>query len=131
MYKCAANVHDCKMAVNTIDVVPLICGKVGHPRKRPQKVVADKGYDSNPLRKEFRRRGVQPHFYKRKQKGGKQEPKENGKLNGKRWKIERTISWLNQNRRLKIRYERHSNIYHAFLLIACAKICIRRLYDHF
>lgn len=40
-----------------------------------------------------------------------------------RWVVERTLSWLNRYRRLKVRYERRADIHQAFLTLACALIC--------
>ena len=37
-----------------------------------------------------------------------------------RWVVERTLSWLHQFRRLRIRYERRSDIHQAFLTLSCA-----------
>jgi transposase len=37
--------------------------------------------------------------------------------------VERTLSWLNRFRRLKVRYERRSDIHQAFLSLGCALIC--------
>ena len=36
---------------------------------------------------------------------------------------ERTFAWLNQYRRLRIRYERRKDIHDAFLKLGCALIC--------
>jgi MFS family permease len=44
-----------------------------------------------------------------------------------RWVVERTLSWLNHFRRLKVRYERRADMHHAFLLLGCALICFRML----
>src|ERR687897_3388278 len=35
-------------------------GKPGRPRKRPNRLIADRGYDSNPLRARLARRGIEP-----------------------------------------------------------------------
>ena len=45
------------------------------------------------------------------------------KLGRYRWVVERTLSWINRNRRLKVRYERHDDIDQAFLELGCALIC--------
>lgn len=37
--------------------------------------------------------------------------------------VERTLSWVNLNRRLKVRYERQDDIHQAFLDLGCALIC--------
>jgi transposase len=44
-----------------------------------------------------------------------------------RWVVERTLSWLHQFRRLHIRWERRSDIHHAFLTLAAALICFKKL----
>jgi transposase len=38
--------------------------------------------------------------------------------------VERTLSWLNRFRRLKIRYERRADIHLAFLQLGCALISL-------
>jgi hypothetical protein len=43
-----------------------------------------------------------------------------------RWRVERSLAWLLANRRLTVRYERHADLT-AFLHLACALICARRL----
>jgi hypothetical protein len=37
--------------------------------------------------------------------------------------VQRTLSWLNRYRHLKIGYERRANIYQAFLDLGCTLIC--------
>jgi hypothetical protein len=44
-----------------------------------------------------------------------------------RWKVERLLAWLLANRRLTVRYECRSDILTAFLYLACALVCARRL----
>jgi transposase len=41
--------------------------------------------------------------------------------------IERTLSWLNRFRRLKIRYEHRADIHLAFLQLGCSLISLRFL----
>ena len=40
-----------------------------------------------------------------------------------RWVVERTFAWLNQFRRLRVRYDRRADIHEAFLSLGCALIC--------
>jgi hypothetical protein len=40
-----------------------------------------------------------------------------------RWVVERTFAWLNQFRRLRVRYEKRADIHAAFLSLGCALIC--------
>jgi transposase len=51
------------------------------------------------------------------------------RLGRHRWVVERTLSWLNRLRRLKVRYERRADIHQAFLSLGCALICWRALGD--
>jgi transposase len=40
-----------------------------------------------------------------------------------RWVVERTFAWLNQFRRLRVRYEKRADIHEGLLLLGCALIC--------
>ena len=110
-----ANTHDVKEALATVESIPPIQGPKGRPRKRPDTLRADKAYDSEDFRSELRGKKIEPEVEKRRRK--------NSNLGKNRWVIERTFSWLNRFRRLKIRYERRSDIHEAFLYLGCALIC--------
>jgi transposase len=112
----AANVHDSRMMLDTIDAIEPIRRPRGRPRKRPAKLHADKAYDSGPLREELRRRHITPRIARRGIESSE-------RLGRHRWVVERTISWLNRYRRLRIRYERRADMHLAFLHIGCALIC--------
>ncbi|WP_345702209.1 transposase, partial [Streptomyces avermitilis] len=49
------------------------------------------------------------------------------RLGRRRWVIERTISWLSGYRRISPRYERNLRNYLAFLGLAAALCCYKRL----
>ncbi len=66
----AANVHDSKMLEETVDAIRPIHGprrgRPGRPRKRPEKLHADKGYDFFPrCRKALRKRGIKARIARR------------------------------------------------------------------
>ena len=113
-----ANVHDVKVALAVVQAIPPIQGRRGRPRRRPQRLYGDKGYDSNPLRQALREMGIQPEIARRRTKD---------RLGKYRWVVERAFSWINQFRRLRIRYERLAEIHLAFLYLGCAVICWRKL----
>ncbi|MGB4739916.1 MAG: IS5/IS1182 family transposase, partial [Fuerstiella sp.] len=48
-----------------------------------------------------------------------------------RWVSERTLGWLHNFRRLRVRFDRSSDIHHAFLTIAQSIICLRTLQHRF
>ena len=112
----AANRHDVTQLLPMVDAVPPVAGKVGRPRRRFERTQGDRAYDSEPHRRELRKRRTCPVLAKRRTPHG-------SGLGVYRWVVERTESWLHQNRRLKIRYERRSDIHTAFLKLGCALIC--------
>ena len=118
----AANVHDSQMLEATVDAIEPIRRPRGRPRKRPHKLHADKAYDSRALRLALRQRGIIPRIARR----GVDSSERLGRY---RWAAERTFSWLNRLRRLKVRYERRDDIHLAFLTIGCALICWRAVQE--
>lgn len=100
----------------------------GRPRQKPLRVIADKAYDSDPLRKRLRQRGIElicPH------KSNRVRPAtQDGRAlrrYRRRWIVERTNAWLGNFRRLVVRYDRSLTIYGAFFHIACFMIVLRRV----
>jgi transposase len=115
-----ANRNDITQLLPLLDSIPPIAGKTGHPRYKPDSVLGDRGYDSESHRRELRQKSIEPVLARRRTDNG-------SGLGMYRWVIERTISWLHQNRRLKIRYEKCPEIHEAFLTIGCIKICWNHL----
>jgi transposase len=79
---------------------------------------ADKGYDSDKLRKEMLERGYVPiigYRNNRKEKVETKEMYEFWKVPKKRWVVERCFSWLKRKcRRLLMRWERLPEAWNAF-----------------
>jgi len=102
--------------------------RAGRPRQKPARVIADKAYDSDPLRKRLQQRGIElicPH-----KKNRVRPPTQDGRAlrrYRRRWIVERTIGWLGNYRRLVVRYDRSLQIYRAFFHIACFMIVLRRV----
>lgn len=112
----SANTNDVTQLLPLVDAIPPIRGKPGRPRKRPDATQGDRAYDSQLHREELQKRGIKPILAKRGTKHG-------SGLGVHRWVVERTLSWLHQFRRLRIRYEKLPEIHEAFLSIGCALIC--------
>jgi transposase len=112
----AANVHDVKQLLPVVDQVPPVSGKAGHPRKRPKKLYADRAYHSRRHGRELRKRGIEPHIAQRGTEHG-------SGLGVHRWVVERTISWLHQFRRLRLRTDRRIEIHRGLVILASAMIC--------
>ena len=110
--------HDVTQLIPLVDSIPPIAGKVGRPIHRPKEVFADRAYDSRRHRQELLARGIEPSIAERNVEHG-------SGLGLFRWVVERTISWLHQFRRLRVRYERRADIHTAFLVLGCILICHR------
>lgn len=113
----AANCHDVNTLLPLVVDIPAVAGKPGRPKQKPDTLVADKAFDDQALRGLLRWLGIEPQIPKR----GDDE-RGLGKF---RWFIERTLSWLHQFRRLRIRWDRKPDVHQAFLNLAASVICYR------
>jgi transposase len=83
-------------------------------------VLGDRGYDAEAIRRGLRDRRIVPFLAKRNTEHG-------SGLGRWCWVVERTFAWLNQFRRLRVRYEKRADIHEAFLSLGCTLICWRFL----
>jgi transposase len=112
----AANVNDVSRFAELLDAIEPIKRPRGRPRTRPAKLHADKAYEAEHCRAYLRRRGIGCRIARK----GIESSERLGRY---RWVVERTQAWLSRFRRLDVRYERRSDIHHAFLDLGCALIC--------
>jgi hypothetical protein len=115
----AANDHDVTALLPTALAVPLRL--IGEEDRLPARLLGDQAYDSEGHESILRWLGVEPVFAQRGREHGSGLGKE-------RYVVEQTIAAVHQNRRLKVRYEKRSDIHLAFLTLACIKVCFYRLY---
>ena len=101
-------------------IAPIRAKMRGGPRRRPHKLHADKGDGYRHPRLAPRRRRIIPRIVRC---GG--EPK--NRLGRYRWVVERTLSWLNRVRRLKVRDEHRADIRLAFVQLGRALVSLRFL----
>ena len=111
-----ANRNDSQQALTLVDAIPSLQGERGRPRHRPESVLGDRGYDSEPIRQGLRARHIVPLLAMRNTAHG-------SGLGRWRWVVARTFAWLFQFRRIRVRYERRADIHEALLTLACALIC--------
>jgi len=114
-----ANRHDVKLLAQTLDAI--VVPRPKPTKHRPQNLCVDKGYAGKPAEKQMRERGYIPHVPK------KGTPKTRYKTKGRarRWVVERTHSWMNNYRKLRVRYEKKAANFEALLHLAIAIICWR------
>jgi len=102
--------------------------RAGRPRQKPERMIMDRGYDSDGLRRQLRRLGIEPIIPHRK---GRRKPSmQDGRAlrrYKRRWIVERTFAWLGNFRRLTVRYDRSLTVYRGFFHIACFMITLRRV----
>lgn len=91
-------------------------------------VVADRGYDSDPLRDRLAASGYRllaPH------RRNRTRPSRNDGRRMRRYRrryiVERTNAWLHSYRRVLVRHEWWSHLYHGFVHMACTFIALGRL----
>ena len=124
----SASPAEVKLAESTLNTIAVPRGGRGRPQKRPLRAIADRGYDSDPLRWRRLQRGmllIAPH-----RKNRRRPSLNDGRTlrrYRKRWKVERTFAWLGNFRRLVVRYDRHLHSYRAFFHVACVLITLRFL----
>jgi transposase len=114
------NRHDLTQLIPLLDRVPAVAGLVGRPRRRPDQVVGDRGYDYDKHRRLVPARAIKPVIARRQTEHG-------SGLGSVRWVVERTFAHPHQFKRLLVRYERRAEMHEAMLALGCCLICYRRL----
>ncbi len=101
----------------------------GRPRQRPERVIADRAYDSDPLRERLSQRGIELIApYRSNNQERRHEDGRKLRRYRRRWIVERTNAWLGQFRRLLVRHEHLISTYYAFFYLACFWITLRRYF---
>jgi transposase len=117
----SASPHEITLVENTLDACFL--------ENVPEKIVGDMAYDSDPLDNRLaNERGVEliaPHKTNRV-KPATQDGRPFRRYR-KRYKIERLFAWLQNFRRLVVRYEYHLQNFLAMVQLGCIVILLRRV----
>ena len=89
-------------------------------KKAPKRLLYDKAADADWLRENLAGRGIElicPH-----RRGRRKPTTQDGRAlrrYARRYKVERTISWLFNFRRTVVRYEYHDYLFEGFVQLAC------------
>lgn len=92
----------------------------------PQRLIGDKAYDSDPLDEALAQQGIEliaPHRANRK-RAATQDGRVLRRYR-RRWKVERLFAWVQNFRRLVVRYEYHAENFLGFVHLGCILILLR------
>ena len=95
-------------------------------RRRPDRLLYDRAADSDPLRQRLAKRAIElvcPH-----RRNCKRPATQDGRAlrrYRRRYRVERSIGWLFNYRRVVVRYERHSQLFLGFVQLACLMTIIK------
>jgi transposase len=114
---CAAP-HEVTLVASTIDARFLA--------QEPERLIGDKAYDSDELAGDLAARGIEliaPHRARRR------VPRQDGRplrRYHRRWKVERLFAWLQNFRRLVVRYEHDVLNFLGFVHLGCIVILLKQ-----
>lgn len=119
----AANVSDVVLGPTVLAGVPVTLDC--HPATP---VLADRGFDSDPLRDELEARGYRPIIPHRSNRvrPGRNDGRGMRRYR-RRYQVERAFAWVQSFRRVATRYERYPHLYDGFVALACAFIALGKL----
>ncbi len=117
-----ANRHDVTQLLPLVDAIPKVRGLPGAPLCKPKCVMGDRAYDSDPHRMTLSARAIATEIARRNTPHG-------SGLGVYRWFVEQTLALMHQFKRLRVRDDRDDVVHEAFMTIACAIMCWRRLHS--
>ena len=117
----AASPAEVTLLAPTVESLPEEIGQ-------PERLIADRGYDSNPARIWLAEHGIEPIIPARSNNtvATHQDGRKLRRYR-RRWLIERSIAWLQNFRRLVVRYEYLAVNFIALVHLACAVITLKRV----
>ena len=118
VYAASASPHEVSLVGETLAQV--------FTNQQPTRLIGDKAYDSDPLDGELAEAGIEmiaPHKSNRK-KAATQDGRPLRRYK-RRWKIERLFAWLQNFRRIAMRFDFHDENYLGFVHLGCIRILLR------
>ena len=117
-----ANRHDVTQLLPLIDAIPPVRGVPGAPLRKPKEAMGDRAYHSEPHRMKLSCRAIATAIARRNAPHG-------SGLGVFRWFVEQALSLMHQFKRLRVRDDRYDKVHEAFMTVACAIVCWRRLHS--
>jgi transposase len=93
----------------------------------PEKLIADRAYDSAKLQTQLEDQGIALIAPKRRNSPVRRQDGRALRRYKRRWKVERLFAWLLRSRRVATRYEHKAENYLGFVHIGCLVILLRHL----
>ena len=97
------------------------------PRESPQRVIGDKAYDSDALDENLAEQGIEMIAAHRANRRKRTQDGRPLRRAARRWTVERTIGWLQNFRRLCIRWEKSTLLFQGFLHFSCTLLLLREV----
>ena len=96
--------------------------------KKPKRLMYDRAADSDPLRERLAVQEIELicHHRKNRKKPPTQDGRKARRL-ARRYRVERSISWLFNCRRLVVRYEYYDHLFLGFAQLACLFTMLKKL----
>jgi transposase len=121
VHTASASPHEVTLAENTVEQ--------RFTEDAPERLIGDRAYDSDPLDAQLAKQGIEliaPHPDNRS-KPTTQDGRALRRYR-RRWKVERLFAWLQNFRRLVVRYEYHVENFLGFVYLGCMLILLRRYF---
>ena len=110
-----ANIHDSRLLVSTLKAIRK------KSREKDNNLCLDAGYVGKE--DDVRANRMKPHIRPRSE----EKQRGRGRRKARRWVVERVFSWLNQFRKIRIRYEKLDVSHMGLLSLCCAMIAWRQV----
>jgi transposase len=114
----SASPHEIKLVHSTL--------KTSFLKERPARLVGDKAFDSDALRGDLAKAGIQLITRQRSNRRVKTQDGRSLRRYKRRWKVERLFAWLQNFRRLITRHEHDVLNFLGFVHLGCIVILLRQ-----
>jgi len=124
----SATPHESTLIESTLDTIRVPRRGKGRPRKRFPRLIYDRAADSHQLRHRLKtERKIDLICPQRSNRKVKVQDGRKLRRYRRRWKIERTNAWLQNFRRVLVRFDHNITMYTGFVTLACIMITLRQL----